>query len=31
LTGASVTAGQFLTPDPGQSVTGFQIGMRHTF
>jgi predicted porin len=31
LTDASVTVGQFLTPDPGQSVTGFQLGILHAF
>lgn len=31
LTGASITAGTILTPDHGQSETGFQVGIRFMF
>lgn len=31
MTGASITTGSFLTPDPGQSQTGVQVGIRHLF
>lgn len=31
MANASITAGTFLTPGPGQHETGFQVGVRHTF
>lgn len=31
MANASLTSGTFLTPDRGQSETGFQIGVRHLF
>jgi predicted porin len=31
MAGASITTGSFLTPDPGQSETAVQIGIRHLF
>lgn len=31
MTGASITTGSLLTPDPGHNETGAQIGIRHLF
>jgi predicted porin len=31
MAGASITTGSFLTPGAGQSETGAQVGIRHTF
>jgi predicted porin len=31
MTGASITLGSLLTPDPGHNETGAQIGIRHFF
>lgn len=31
MAGASITAGSFLTPGPGQSQFGAQVGIRHLF
>lgn len=31
MAGASITTGTFLTPGAGESETGFQVGIRHTF
>lgn len=31
MTGASITAGTYLTPDPGESETGVQVGILHFF
>ena len=31
MTGASITLGSLLTPDPGHNETGAQIGIRHLF
>jgi predicted porin len=31
MAGASITTGSFLTPGPGQSEFGVQIGIRHLF
>lgn len=31
MAGASITTGSFLTPGPGQSEFGVQIGIRHVF
>jgi predicted porin len=31
MAGASITTGSFLTPGPGQSEFGVQVGIRHLF
>lgn len=31
MANASITTGTFLTPDAGESETGFQVGVRHAF